>query len=117
MSQITLRWRPELRDVEGDTGIVLWQRRQAICEVVMIRAVELVRRRIVRMVAPERPQYGTGDEQQRQGAAARKDFPGNSRDPWALRTQSQGLALSEGDCLGLVLWPAPLSVTVVSHHS
>jgi hypothetical protein len=64
MSKVPGQWRPEPGDVAGNPGIILRQRCQAIRNIVVVRAVELVRRRIVRVVAPKRPQHRTRDEQQ-----------------------------------------------------
>jgi hypothetical protein len=52
----------------------------------MICAVEFVRDRIVRMIAPERPQHGPGDEKQGKSSTPGKDFAGKPRDPWAVST-------------------------------
>src|SRR6266404_1715130 len=63
-------------DVAGNPGIILRQRCQAIRNIVVVRAVELVRRRTMWAVAPQRPQYRARDEQQSQCAATRKYFAG-----------------------------------------
>ena len=89
--QVSWQWRPKPGNVARNAGIVLRQRRQAICDIVMIRAVEFVRRRIARMVAPERPQHRARDEQQSQRGAAGKHLAGKPRDPRTLCTQTQGL--------------------------
>jgi hypothetical protein len=54
----------------------------------MIRAVELVRRWIVWMVASQRPQHRASDQQQSHSGAARKDLSGKPGDLWALCAQS-----------------------------
>ena len=63
-SKVPAQWRPEPGDVAGNPGIILRQRCQAIRNIVVVRAIELVRRRIVWVVAPKRPQHRTRDEQQ-----------------------------------------------------
>ena len=83
--------RPEFWDIGGNPGIVLWQRRQAVCDIVMVRAVEFVRRRIVRTVAPQCPQHRARNKKQSQGGATGKDFAREPRDLRALCTQTQGL--------------------------
>jgi len=43
-SKVPGQWRPEPGDVAGNPGIILRQRCQAIRNIVVVRAVELVRR-------------------------------------------------------------------------
>jgi hypothetical protein len=81
--------RSELRDVTGHAGVVLWQISQTIGDIVVIRAVKFIRGLGVRMVAPQRPQYRAGNEQQSESASAGKDFAGQPRDPRALCCQTQ----------------------------
>ena len=53
--------------------------------------VEFVGRRVVRMVALQRPQHRARDDQQSQRGPAGKDPSGKPRDVWALYAQTQGL--------------------------
>jgi hypothetical protein len=53
--QVGRQWRSEPGDIVGYSGVVVRQRRQTIRNVMMIRAVEFVVDRTVRVVAPERP--------------------------------------------------------------
>src|SRR6267142_3495037 len=94
--QVARQWRPKPGDVAGNPSVIPRQCCQAICNVVMIGAVKLVRRGIMRAVAPQRPQYRASDEQQSQRGTARKDFSGKPRDFWSLCAQSQGLRAISG---------------------
>src|SRR6266481_7666581 len=89
--QVARQWRPKPGDVAGNPGVIPRQCCQAICNVVMIGAVKLVRRGTMRAVAPQRPQYRARDEQQSQCAATSKNFSGKPRDPGVVCAQSQGL--------------------------
>src|SRR5579859_7942825 len=55
-SKVPRQWRARPGDVAGNPGIILWQRCQGIRDIVVIRAIELVRRGIVWVVASQRPQ-------------------------------------------------------------
>jgi hypothetical protein len=57
----------------------------------MVSAVEFVRRRIIRAVAPQCPHHRARNKKQSQGGATGKDFARESRDFRAVRTQAQGL--------------------------
>src|SRR5882762_1993347 len=67
--QVARQWRPKPGDVAGNPSVIPRQCCQAICNVVMIGAVKLVRRGTMWAVAPQRPQYRARDEQQSQCAA------------------------------------------------
>jgi hypothetical protein len=57
----------------------------------MICAVEFVRRRIVCVVTPQRPQHRARDEEQSQRGATGKNLSGKPRDPWVVCAQTQSL--------------------------
>ena len=53
--QSAWEWLSDLWDVVRNPCVVSRQRRQAICNSMLIRAVEFIRRWIVRLIAPQRP--------------------------------------------------------------
>src|ERR1700730_11724657 len=55
MSKVPGQWRPEPGDVAGNPSVIPRQCCQAICNIVMIRAVKLVRRGTMWAVAPQGP--------------------------------------------------------------
>ena len=77
--EIAGQWRPEPGVIAGNPGIILRQRWQAICKVVMIGAVEFVRRALTLLFSAHRPRRRY--EQQGNAVPPEQDFSGKPRDP------------------------------------